>query len=57
MGRSPFPTIHILRNAEIELVTKNKTDGESISLKNEAKLKSMNEFELKIKNVLSLKNG
>ncbi len=47
IGRSPFPVIHILRNADIERATKKSTDGESITIRNEKRLKALSEDEIK----------
>ncbi len=46
VGRSPFPTIHILRNAEIEIANASYTDMVGISARNEEKLMKMSTEEL-----------
>lgn len=43
IGRSPYPTIHILRNAEIEAALENFKDLDNITAKNEEKLNSLSE--------------
>lgn len=47
VGRSPYPTIHILRNAEIETALLNYPDVIGISARNEEKILSLSsqEFE------------
>ena len=45
IGRSPFPTIHILRNSEIEIAQSGYSDMIGISSRNEAKLLSLSESE------------
>lgn len=47
IGRSPFPTIHILRNAEIEAIQESYPDVLGIPARNESKLYSLSEVELK----------
>jgi hypothetical protein len=45
VGRSPYPTIHILRNAEIEMALAGYTDLIGIPARNEGKLLSLSEEE------------
>jgi hypothetical protein len=45
VGRSPFPTIHILRNSEIEIALASYTDLIGISARNEGNLLSLSEQE------------
>lgn len=45
VNRSPYPIIHILRNAEIEMA-KSRSTGLDISLKNSEKLKSLSTVEI-----------
>lgn len=47
IGRSPYPTIHILRNAEIESAQENHPDVLGIPARNESKLFSLSGEELK----------
>ena len=47
IGRSPFPTIHILRNSEIESAQESYADVLGIPARNESKLYSLTEEELK----------
>lgn len=47
IGRSPYPTIHILRNAEIESAIESYPDVAGIPARNESKLYSLSEEELK----------
>jgi hypothetical protein len=46
IGRSPYPTIHILRNAEIESIQENYADVLEIPARNESKLHALSEVEL-----------
>ncbi len=43
IGRSPYPTVHILRNAEIEMALSGNTDLVSISDRNEEKLSKLSD--------------
>jgi hypothetical protein len=45
VGRSPFPTVHILRNSEIELALTSYVDIDSISERNEEKLMKLSDLE------------
>jgi hypothetical protein len=47
VGRSPYPTIHLLRNAEIELAQQSFADHVLITSRNVGSLKSLPENELK----------
>ena len=47
VGRSPFPIIHILRNAEIEMALASYTDLIAISARNEEKLIALSDSEVK----------
>ncbi len=47
VGRSPWPTVHVLRSEEVALAVKGPQDGEAISKKNRAKLISMSPKERK----------
>lgn len=45
VGRSPYPTIHILRNAEIEMALASYTDLIGIPARNEGKILALSEEE------------
>ncbi len=47
VGRSPFPTVHILRSEEVALAVRGPKEGEAISKANRAKLRCMTEKERK----------
>lgn len=47
VGRSPYPTIHLLRNAEIEMALAGYSDIIGIPARNEGRLSSLSEAELK----------
>lgn len=47
IGRSPYPTIHILRNGEIEMALASYTDLIGIPARNEEKLLSLSEQEFR----------
>jgi hypothetical protein len=47
VGRAPYPIIHILRNAEIELALESYTDPVNISIYNEKKLLGLSVEEFK----------
>lgn len=47
VGRSPYPTIHLLRNADIEMALASYSDIIGIPARNEGKLQALSDQELK----------